>query len=557
MHKQLRNVKFLCFMMVMLSFVEFAMLPPAYTYANNSSELAIQSLATGFRESKVVRQDGTVWAWGANEDGRLGDGTTDNKLYPIQLKGVTDTVEVTSGQSFTVALHKDGTVWSWGWNIYGQLGDGTTENKSSPIQVSGLTDVTAISSGAAHTLALKSDGTVWAWGWNQYGQLGVNITDSKLVPVQVEGLTDVTAISSGLSDGAAVKRDGTVWVWGNNRSAESSMGTLGSEEWKSVPVQLSGLTNVVAVAEGKYTTAVKRDGTVWAWRWNQNGKNENKTVPFQVKGLKDIIAVSGGRGHNLALNKDGTVWAWGGNFTGQLGDGTTDERTDPIRVSDLTDIIAVTASSADHNLALRKDGTVWAWGANEAGQLGDGSTESQRYPVQVNFAGGDGKPALIGGATFNDVTGHWAESMISWAYANKVIDGYQDGSFKPDNNVSEAEFLAIFLKMFGVQAAGSNNHWADAFYTFSEAHHFPIQGIGNAAELRSAFINRETVAGIIAAADGTHLLKDEAIQYLLDKGYSSGKTSATVVGYKGRDLLTRAEAIQFVKNVKDKGMTLK
>jgi uncharacterized repeat protein (TIGR02543 family) len=195
-------------------------------------------------------------------------GTASSFFTPTSIAG---------GGYHTVALKSDGTVWAWGYNRSGQLGDNTTTNRWTPVQVSGLTGVTAIAGGGYHTVALKSDGTVWAWGYNEYGQLGDNTQTQRLTPVQVSGLTGVTAIAGGKYHSVAIKSDGTVWAWGSNSGGQIGDGTTTS---RSIPVPVSVLTGVTAIAGGGYhSVAIKSDGTVWAWGLNLNGAlGDNSTI---------------------------------------------------------------------------------------------------------------------------------------------------------------------------------------------------------------------------------------------------------------------------------------
>jgi alpha-tubulin suppressor-like RCC1 family protein len=298
-------------------------------------------LAAGDLYSLAVAADSTVWAWGDNEVGQLGDGTTTDRSTPVQVQGMADVVAIAGKQDHTIALRRDGTVWAWGHNYSGQLGDGTTTDRSTPVQVQGMADVVAIAGGRGHTTALRHDGTVWAWGWNWQGQLGDGTTTDRWTPVQVQGMADVVAIAGGSLNAMALRRDGTVWVWGSNDSGQIGDGTTTG---RSTPVQVQGMAEVVGIAEGvDHTIALRRDGTVWAWGDNIEGQlgdgtTTDRSTPVQVQGMADVVAIDGGWYHTLALRRDGTVWAWGCNRWGQLGDGTTTDRSTPVQVQGLPDM---------------------------------------------------------------------------------------------------------------------------------------------------------------------------------------------------------------------------
>ncbi len=363
----------------------------------------IVQVAAGGDHTVALKSDNTVWAWGCNDDGQLGDGTTTSRLTPAQVSGLTGVTAIAAGKDHTVALKSDGTVWAWGHNNDGELGDGTTTSRSTPVQVSGVTGVTAISVGYGHTVALKSDGTVWAWGYNYNGQLGDGTTTCKLTPAQVSGLTEIAAIAAGGDHTVALKSDGTVWAWGYNDYGELGDGATAS---RSTPVQVDGLTGVTAIAAGSYhTVALKSDGTVCSWGANGygelgDGATASRSTLGQVSSLADATmairlipvpafnltgatAIAAGYEHAAAVQSDGTVWAWGRNICGELGDGTTDDHSTPAQVSGLTGVIAI-AAGLWHTVALKSDGTVWAWGWNYYGQLGDGTTTLVSTPVQVS-----------------------------------------------------------------------------------------------------------------------------------------------------------------------------
>ncbi|MGD9732695.1 MAG: hypothetical protein AB7U45_10985 [Desulfamplus sp.] len=346
------------------------------------------AVAAGSWHSVLLKADGTVWSWGYNYDGELGNGTADNSTTPVQVAGLTgiSAVDAAANGYHTAALKNDGTVWTWGYNGYGQLGNGTAENSTNPVQVEGLTGVSAVAAGGWHTAALKTDGTVWAWGYNSYGQLGDGTTIDSYLPVKVTGLTGVSAIAVSGSHTAALKTDGTVWTWGYNGDGQLGNGTTVDS---TTPIQVAGLTGVSAIAAGGWhTAALKTDGTVWAWGYNGDGQlgsgnTVDSTTPIQVAGLTGVSAIATGDSHTLAVKTDGTVWAWGYNDNGQLGNGTVIESSTPVQVVKLADFSAI-AAGGSHTIAIKTDGTVWAWGYNNYGQLGDGTTADSTTPVEVN-----------------------------------------------------------------------------------------------------------------------------------------------------------------------------
>ena len=337
----------------------------------------VDAVAAGSGYSLVL-SSGMVWVWGDNPyiQPRHSPPTD-----PVLMMGEVDAIAAArsflGGYSIvhSLALKNDGTVWAWGANLHGQLGDGTTINRPSPVQVAGLAGVRAIAAGGPHSLALASDGTVWAWGKNRQGQLGDGTTIDRPAPVQVAGLAGVQAIAAGQAHSLALRNDGTVWAWGSDFS-----GRLGTTTDRSVPMQVAGLAGVQAiVAGGTHSLALKDDGTVWAWGSNFDGQLGDGTTsapliesieysilslaillgeepfeaspPTQVAGLAAMQAIAAGQAHSLALKNDGTVWAWGDNFYGQLGDGSTIDRSVPVHVAGPERVRAIAAGEA-HSLAV-------------------------------------------------------------------------------------------------------------------------------------------------------------------------------------------------------------
>jgi alpha-tubulin suppressor-like RCC1 family protein len=325
-------------------------------------------------------------AWGFNEDGQLGNHTTQNSDLPVEVSGLHGVMAVASGSRYSLALLGNGTVMAWGENVYGQLGDGTTENRDVPVAVSGLTEVAAVAAGEDHSLALLKNGTVMAWGRNRSGQLGNGGTNSSPVPVAVSGLNKVAAISAGGSFSLALLSDRTVMAWGENVQGQLGDGTARNSD---VPLPVSGVTGVTAISAGfRHSLALLSDRTVVAWGENEygqlgDGTEAQRDVPVAVRQLSNVDAVSAGKNQSLALVAGGAVVAWGDNEEGQLGDGdhTGPEHCGalpvfacsktPVAVHGLGDVTAISAGG--HNLALLAEGVVMAWGPNDAGQLGDGS----------------------------------------------------------------------------------------------------------------------------------------------------------------------------------------
>jgi alpha-tubulin suppressor-like RCC1 family protein len=388
-------------------------------------------VAAGGAHTLAVKTNGTVWAWGDNGGGQLGDGSTTTRMTPVQVSALSNVVAVAAGNSHSLAVKSDGTVWAWGDNASGKLGDGTTSDRYTPVRVPGLLSVVAVAAGNSHSLAVKSDGTVWAWGDNTSGQLGNASFVSSWIPKQISSLSAIVAVASGCYHSMAVKADGTAWAWGINAYGQLGDGTMTT---RRTPVQISSLSAVVAAAAGQsHSLALKSDGTVWTWGGNEYGQLGDGTTidrfaPVQALGLSGVQAVAAGLYHNMAVKADETAWVWGQNRYGQLGDGTTTQRNSPVQVSSLSSVVAVAAGGGfnkAHSLALKSDGTVWAWGSNSNSQLGDGMVVAQRdFPLPVS-----GLPSVVAAAAgFGHNLTLKADGTV-WAWGYSYDGQVGDGTF--------------------------------------------------------------------------------------------------------------------------------
>ena len=343
-------------------------------------------VAAGSSHTCAVTSTGALWCWGDNQSGQLGDGTTTSRSTPVAVTGLASgVVAVAGGMYHTCALTGGGAVLCWGGNAGGQLGDGTTTSRSTPGAVSGLsTGVAGISAGSSHTCALTTAGAVWCWGQNAMGQLGDGSVFTRFTPVPASGLeSGVVAIAAGYAHTCALTNGGAVWCWGANWYGALGDGTTTS---RSSPVAVSGLgSGVSALTAGYYhTCALSSGGGLSCWGSNFRGQlgdgtTTDRSVPAAVSGLgSGVTAVDGGEHYTCALTAAGTVSCWGANSYGSLGDGTTTDRSLPVPVAGLGGGVAGIAAGYGHTCAVTAAGAVWCWGYNGSGQVGDATVAQQR-----------------------------------------------------------------------------------------------------------------------------------------------------------------------------------
>ena len=350
-------------------------------------------LSEGGNVTFLVRDDGTVTAAGANVDGQLGDGTTIDRHSPVSVLGLNSVRTLSSGPrtltapaSDTLAVTASGQLWAWGQNENGELGDGSTSQRSTPELIGGLANVAQVSEGSSFSLAAKSDGTAWAWGANASGQLGLGSTDRPACPTADQRSRQRDRDSGGQCQLGGVVADGTVWTWGSD-----SHGQLGDGQTKTEtsPHQVSGLSGITQIALGnQFVLALKSDGTLYAWGANNNGKLGDGTIvdehsPEQVTALAgvQIVQIAAGQGFSAAVAQNGTLYEWGSNSNGQLGNEGAGSLL-PEQVAGVGNVTQISAGSAV--MAAVVDGVPEVWGANTDGQLGDGTTTDQHAPEQAD-----------------------------------------------------------------------------------------------------------------------------------------------------------------------------
>lgn len=339
-------------------------------------------LAPGLYHSVAQRPDGSVWAWGQGSSGQLGNNSTAQSLVPVPVSGLANNLAVSAGGYHSLALRADGTVVAWGLNNAYQLGDNTTTNRSAPVAVltpwGPLGGVSGISAGGSHALALRTDGSVWSWGINGVGQLGGSGDGHVARPVPNLS-SGVVAVSAGWNSSAALKSDGTVWTWGDNTYGELGRAAAQGSAAALTPTAIPSFAGVAAISAGAiHDMARKTDGTVWTWgdnTYGELGRTGTTGTPGAVSGLSGVTTMGAGAGHSVARKSDGTLAVWGLNAYGELGDGTTTNRSSPVTLTSPTSVTMIGVGSSDyHTLAATTDGSVFGWGYNSNGQVGNNST---------------------------------------------------------------------------------------------------------------------------------------------------------------------------------------
>ena len=371
-----------------------------------TKEDTYQFISAGGFHTAAITKDGSLYTWGNNEYGQLGDGSQIDKNLPVRM--LKNVAAVSAGGFHTAAITKDGSLYTWGCNEFGQLGDGTNVNRLSPVRI--MINVFAVSAGFKHTMAITNDGTLYTWGCNQKNQIGpptiiLNLPSTKnMSEEQKEAIRNAlyrngtvarnepenwpkqpfnecaAAVSAGNFHSTKLTSDGNAFAWGSDQYHQ--LGTKKSGSYGDPQFIMGGVTKIEA--GGFHTAAITKDGSLYTWGNNQCGQlgrqtNEKRKMK-PVKMMNNVIAVSAGSNHTAAITKDGSLYTWGNNLFGQLGDGTRVGRVEPKKI--LNHVTAVSAG-ARHTAAITKDGSLYTWGNNEYGQLGDGTNNAATLPCQI------------------------------------------------------------------------------------------------------------------------------------------------------------------------------
>ena len=346
---------------------------------------------------------GYVWGFGLNTSGQLADNSVISRSSPVQtISGGVNWKQVSTGHVHSAGIKTDGTLWLWGVNTYGQLGDNSITTRSSPVQsMTGGTNWRSVSCGGRNTAAVKDDGTMWVWGNNGYGQVGDNTITSRSSPVQtISRGNNWRSVSAGAQHILAFKNDGSLWGWGNSGYGQMNPGDITMGYSSPIQVAVGGVWNQV-VSGGPYSAGIKTDGTLWFWGYCEQGQFGNNiaqntitfsqevtnstwssvSIPESLSYTDNLYVV----GATAAIKTDGTLWTWGGNSYGQLGDNTVANKSSPVQTIAGGNNWKQVSVGRSHISAIKTDNTLWAWGNGTA--TGANNVTNVSSPIQTTAGG--------------------------------------------------------------------------------------------------------------------------------------------------------------------------
>jgi alpha-tubulin suppressor-like RCC1 family protein len=348
------------------------------------SGVPFSQIAAGSVSTCAIRSDTSLWCWGNNTYGQLNLSGTTDRPTPGKATGLSWST-IACGQSHACGI-RDGSLSCWGYNFSGQLGAATSAVLNQQVEVPDG-PWQGIAAGSYHSCGIKADATLWCWGDNANGQLGTGNTMKSTEPFQVPG-AGWSQISSGYLHSCAVKQEGTLWCWGLNADFQVDPSSV----LPMSPVQVTG-SAWTQVATGLYhTCALKQNGTLWCWGGNYSGQLGNSAVAVERNSKTGIavqvqgtwVTVSAGQSHTCGIMTDHTLWCWGDDSQGQLGDGHETPQSAPVPIGTTGQLWSMVTAGLSHTCALASDGTLWCWGSNSNGQLGIGSSAWRQAPTRVS-----------------------------------------------------------------------------------------------------------------------------------------------------------------------------
>lgn len=557
-----------------------------------------QTISMGSLHTAAIKPDGSLWVWGVNNDGQIGNGADprDKETYYqyTPVKVLDNVVSVSCGNYHTAAIRGDGSLWVWGSNEYGQVGSSNDTNAigyTIPIQTTPakmLDNVAAVSCGDTYTSAIKTDGTLWIWG-RRYGSTPVKI------------MNDVVAVSGEDMLHGVIKKDGTLWMWGVLDTKIGPEGPVEADIWYTNPIKIA--SNVTDVSCGGMCLAyIKTDGTVWTWGGNSYGQRGDGTMdrhaleeelqPTQVKGLGNAVSINCGKNyaHVAVILADGSLWMWGSNFYGELGNGRAGNaqcdgmvsfpvQTIPIQVMDQA---ASVFCGSGTTAAIKSDGTLWTWGNNGGNVLGyQGGDRSysinngprdwvQTTPRQVTDftvkpsgkgAAQPSTPPAPTAAGFTDVrtTDYFADA-VQWAVKTDITKGTSAATFSPNQNCSTAQILTFLWRAYGSPEPAGSNPFSDVkdsdYYAKAAAWAYEKGMVSSGIFGGDTPCTRSMAVTYMWKAAGSPFAKAvsfsdvsdsadyaNAVAWAVDKGVTSGTSKTT---FSPDNICTRGQIVTFL-----------